>query len=153
MSPINPSGIPATLAADITVSPTGGDVLQKARIHNVMKSLVDGGAIYTLCFQPGTVFRGNLIHDVHRGPLAVGAPNNGFFIDEGSKGFLFQANTVRTTSGGPVRYNSDSKGHTWKDNDTKNKDSPPAKAWLLKVGPSEETRKRWGLPAAKEQTP
>ncbi len=87
-------------------------------IHDVMRKLADGGGIYTLGFQPGTVFRGNHIHDVHRSAIAHGgAPNNGFFIDEGSKGFLFEKNLVHDTSGGAVRFNQNQREwHTWKDN-------------------------------------
>jgi hypothetical protein len=87
-------------------------------IHDVMKKLADGGGIYTLGFQPGTVLRGNHIHDVHRSAYAHGgAPNNGFFIDEGSKGFLFEANLVYATSGEAVRFNQNKREwHEWKDN-------------------------------------
>jgi hypothetical protein len=87
-------------------------------IYDVMKTLADGGGIYTLGFQPGTVLRGNLIHDVHRSAYAHGgAPNNGFFIDEGSKGFLFESNVVHRTSGESVRFNQcQREWHTWKGN-------------------------------------
>jgi hypothetical protein len=87
-------------------------------IHDVMKMLADGGGIYSLGWQPGTTLRGNLIHDVHRSRYAHGgAPNNGFFVDEGSKGFLFEGNVVYGTSGEPVRFNQCQRGdHTWKDN-------------------------------------
>ena len=86
-------------------------------IHNVMQQLADGGGIYTLGYQPGTVLRGNHIHDVHRRPCAQGSPNNGFFIDEGSKGFLFESNVVYKTSGEAVRFNQSSRDvHQWRDN-------------------------------------
>jgi hypothetical protein len=62
--------------------------------------------------------RGNLIHDVHRSTYAHGgAPNNGFFSDEGSSGFLFESNVVHTTSGEPVRFNQCERDwHPWKGN-------------------------------------
>jgi acetyl esterase/lipase len=87
-------------------------------IYDVMKKLADGGGIYTLGFQPGTVLRGNHIHDVHRSAYAQGgAPNNGFFLDQGSKGFLFEANVAYAASGGAVRFNQNQRDwHTWKDN-------------------------------------
>jgi hypothetical protein len=93
-------------------------VAEYNHIHDVLKKLADGGGIYTLGFQPGTILRGNHIHDVHRSSYAVGgAPNNGFFIDQGSKGYLFEANTVYATSGGAVRFNQNQREwHTWKDN-------------------------------------
>jgi hypothetical protein len=87
-------------------------------IYDVMKTLADGGGIYLLGLQPGTVLRGNLIHDVHRSAYAQGgAPNNGFFIDNGSKGFLFESNVVHQTSGEAVRFNDcQREWHTWKGN-------------------------------------
>lgn len=93
-------------------------VAEYNHIYDVMKTLADGAGIYTLGFQPGTVLRGNLIHDVHRSAFAHGgAPNNGFFIDEGSKGFLFESNVVHKTSGQSVRFNQcQREWHTWTGN-------------------------------------
>jgi hypothetical protein len=79
--------------------------------------LGDGGCIYTLGLQPGTVIRCNHLHDVHRSPLSQAAPNNGMFIDEGSKGFHFERNVIYRTNGGPIRFNQCARDwHTWKDN-------------------------------------
>lgn len=93
-------------------------VVEYNHIHDVMKMLADGSGIYTLGFQPGTVLRANHIHDIHRSAFAQGgASNNGFFIDEGSKGFLFERNVVYATPGGALRFNScKSEWHEWKDN-------------------------------------
>ncbi|NOX53865.1 MAG: right-handed parallel beta-helix repeat-containing protein [Planctomycetes bacterium] len=87
-------------------------------IHDVMKVLADGGGIYTLGFQPGTVLRGNVIHDVHRSPYTHGgAPNNGIFFDQGSKGYLIEDNVIYNTSGGAIRFNQNKKSwHTWRNN-------------------------------------
>ena len=79
-------------------------------ISNVMKMLSDGGGIYTLGLQPETVIRGNVIHDVVRNPnTAIGAPNNGFFFDEGSKGFHVEDNVIYKTAGESVRFNQSSR--------------------------------------------
>jgi len=93
-------------------------IVEYNHIHDVMKKLADGAGIYSLGFQPGTVLRGNHIHDVHRSAYAQGgAPNNGFFVDEGSKGFLFESNVVYATSGDPVRFNNcQREWHEWKGN-------------------------------------
>jgi hypothetical protein len=94
-----------------------GNVIEFNHIHDVMNRLGDGGGIYTLGFQPGTVLRSNLIHDVHRSALAQAAPNNGVFIDEGSKGFLFENNVIYHTSADPVRFNQCKQDwHTWNGN-------------------------------------
>ena len=43
-----------------------------------------------------------------------GAPNNGMFLDESSKGFLIEDNTIYNTTGDPVRHNRNTAdGHTW----------------------------------------
>lgn len=107
-------------------------------IHHVMQKLADGGGIYTLGYQPGTVLRGNLIHDVPRSAFAHGgAPNNGFFIDEGSKGYLFESNVVYATSGRSVRFNQNQReGHTWKGNFFDDATTPEAIAEAVKrTGP------------------
>jgi len=94
------------------------NLIEANHIYDVMKTLADGGCIYTLGFQPGTVLRGNWLHDVHRSAHTHGgAPNNGIFVDEGSKGFLFERNVIYNTHGRPVRFNQCRREwHTWKNN-------------------------------------
>ena len=114
-------------------------VAEYNHIHQVMQKLADGGGIYTLGYQPGTVLRGNLIHNVPRSAYAHGgAPNNGFFIDEGSKGFRFESNVVYATSGTSVRFNQNQpEGHTWKDNHFDGATTPEAIAEAAKrAGPT-----------------
>jgi hypothetical protein len=86
-------------------------------VYDVLNRLCDGGCLYTLGLQPGTVIRGNHLHDAHRSQFAQGSPNNGMFIDEGSKGFLFEQNVIYNTSAQLVRFNQCQKDwHTWRDN-------------------------------------
>ncbi len=93
------------------------NLIEYNHIYGCMKMLSDGGGIYTLGFQPGTIIRGNVIHNIARSAFAVGAPNNGMFIDEGSKGFLIEGNVIWATSGTPVRHNQNvADWHIWKDN-------------------------------------
>ena len=54
--------------------------IEHNHIHHVMQELNDGGGIYTLSNQPGTVIRGNHIHDNRGSP-------GGIYLDEGS-GFI-----------------------------------------------------------------
>ena len=93
------------------------NVVANNHIHEVMKQLADGGCIYTLGFQPDTVIRGNHLHGVRRGPFCQGAPNNGIFFDQGSKGFLVENNVIYDTSAAPIRFNQcQHDWHTWKNN-------------------------------------
>ncbi len=85
-------------------------------IHHVMQKLSDGGGIYTLGWQPGTVLRGNHIHDVDR--LHGRAEQNGMFIDEGSKGYLIEGQVIYRVFGGSViRFNkSEASWHEFRNN-------------------------------------
>jgi hypothetical protein len=56
------------------------NVVEANHIHDHMRLRADGGGVYTLSNQPGTVIRGNLIHDAARNP-------GGVYLDEGS-GFM-----------------------------------------------------------------
>jgi hypothetical protein len=112
------------------------NLIEYNHVYAVMQQLADGGGIYTLGFQPGTVLRGNLVHDIGRSRYAQGAPNNGFFIDEGSKGFLIEANTIYNTADQPVRHNQNQPDwHTWKDNSFGAKPEPgtPAAEAIARV--------------------
>jgi len=112
------SGISIGYRWDTTPTSQVRCVAEYNHIYDVMKKLADGGGIYTLGLQPGTVLRGNYIHHVHRSAYAFGgAPNNGFFIDQGSKGFRFESNTVHATPGGAVRFNQCERAwHSWENN-------------------------------------
>jgi len=92
-------------------------VVEFNHIHDAMMLLADGGGIYSLGLQPGTVLRGNHIHDIHRSRFAGSAPNNGIFLDEGSKEFLLEGNVIYRTAQQPVRFNRSKQDlHTWRDN-------------------------------------
>ena len=83
-------------------TPCGGNLVEGNHIHHVMQMLSDGGGIYTLGQQPGTILRDNLIHDV---PLNTGrAESNGMFLDEGSSGFLIEGNLIHGTDRSPLRF-------------------------------------------------
>jgi len=112
------SGISIGFRWDTDPTSQIGCVVEFNHIHNVMKNLADGGGIYTLGFQPGTILRGNLIHNVHRSSFAHGgAHNNGVFLDQGSKGFLLEDNVIYNTSEEPIRFNQcEESWHVWINN-------------------------------------
>lgn len=58
------------------------------RVHGVKKWFFDGGAIYNLSANPGTVIRNNHIFDI--------ADRIGIYLDEGSKHIRVEGNVVET---------------------------------------------------------
>ena len=71
-------GVTETNQRDLTI--------QYNHIHNYMRVMSDGGGIYTLGDQPGTVVRNNLLHDSLNG--------NGLYTDQGSSHILLENNVV-----------------------------------------------------------
>jgi len=115
----------------------GANVVESNHVYDVMNRLCDGGCIYTLGLQPDTVIRGNHLHGVRRSPMAQGAPNNGMFIDQGSKGYLFERNVIYDTSAAPIRFNQCRQDwHTWRDNyiGDEAKGKEPAKEIIEQAG-------------------
>ena len=85
-----------------TPSPCKANRVEHNHIHHVMQILSDGGGIYTLGRQPGTVLRGNWIHDV---PLNAGrAESNGMFLDEGTTDMVIENNLIHDIARSPLRF-------------------------------------------------
>ncbi len=72
--------------------------IEKNHIHHLGKRLLsDMGGIYTLGVQPGTVLRGNLIHDIEKWNYGGWA----IYPDEGSSHLLIEHNIGYNTSSQP----------------------------------------------------
>ena len=85
-----------------TPTPCEGNVVEYNHIHHVMQKLSDGGGIYTLGLQPGTILRGNLIHDI---PINAGrAESNGMFLDEGTTDLVIENNVIYNVARSPLRF-------------------------------------------------
>ncbi|MEW4529268.1 right-handed parallel beta-helix repeat-containing protein [Maioricimonas sp. JC845] len=83
-------------------SPAGENHIHHNRIEYVMQVLSDGGGIYTLGRQPGSIIEENQISDI---PLNAGrAESNGMFLDEGTTGFEIRRNTIRRIDRSPLRF-------------------------------------------------
>jgi len=67
-------------------------------IHDVMQMMGDGGGVYTLGRQDGTVIRYNVIHDI----LGWNAQGNGIYTDQGSSGLVIENNLVARTGWGGI---------------------------------------------------
>ena len=84
-------------------SPTRNNIIEFNHIHNIgLLSNGDGpllddkGGIYTLGVQPGTVIRGNIIHDID----SYNYGGWGIYLDEGSSHILVENNLVYSTRDG-----------------------------------------------------
>jgi len=75
-----------------TPTPSRNNRIENNHIHHVMLETWDGGAIYTLGNMPGTIIRGNHVHD------NVGWPG-GIYLDEGSGYIEVTGNIVYGLSG------------------------------------------------------
>jgi hypothetical protein len=81
-----------------TPTPAKNNRIEFNHIHHVMLRLNDGGGIYTLSNQPGSVIRGNHIHD------NPGSPG-GIYFDEGS-GFIEVTGNVVYNVRTPMNFNN-----------------------------------------------
>ena len=79
-----------------------GHLVENNHIHHVLLTLSDGGGIYTLGRQPGTILRNNHIHDVRVN--AGRAESNGIFMDEGTTDLLVEGNHIHDIARSPMRF-------------------------------------------------
>ncbi|MCX7914761.1 MAG: right-handed parallel beta-helix repeat-containing protein [Verrucomicrobiae bacterium] len=70
------------------------NLIEYNRITRVMRWLVDGGGIYTLGYQPGTIIRSNHVSDLQFSHYAAGGAVAGIYLDNGSKGFEVAGNVT-----------------------------------------------------------
>jgi hypothetical protein len=80
-----------------------------------MESLSDGGGIYMLGRQPGTIISDNLIHDVctkRRGT----SHHNGIFLDNGTSEVTISGNIIYNIPKIPIRFNREGTDNLIKDN-------------------------------------
>jgi Right handed beta helix region len=96
------TGISVGWRWDETPTPCRTNLIAGNHIHAVMQTLSDGGGIYILGRQPGTVLRSNAIHDIRRN--AGRAPSNGIFFDQGTSETLTEANVFWDIDTTPLRW-------------------------------------------------
>ena len=83
-------------------TPCRENTISGNHIHHVLNKLSDGGGIYNLGLQPGSIISNNLIHDVK---INTGrAESNGMFLDEGIKSVLIENNIIYNIARSPLRF-------------------------------------------------
>jgi hypothetical protein len=79
--------------------------------------MADGGALYTLSRQPGTVLVENYISDIVRYPWLGGYEINGIFLDEGSSEITVRDNVFQNIDDQNIRFNAVGPDNPVVDND------------------------------------
>jgi len=91
------TGISVGFTWSDSVSGAHHNTIEYNHVHDVMMLMGDGGCIYTLGRQDGTVIRNNVLHDVY----GWNGQGNGIYTDQGSSGLTIENNLVaRTLYGG-----------------------------------------------------
>ncbi|MGE0021194.1 MAG: right-handed parallel beta-helix repeat-containing protein [Draconibacterium sp.] len=88
-------------------TPCRKNTIEGNHIHHIMNILSDGGGIYMLGLQPGSVIRNNHIHDVEIN--AGRAESNGMFLDEGITDVLVENNLIYNIAKSPLRFHKATK--------------------------------------------
>ena len=83
-------------------TPCRQNTIEGNHIHHIMNILSDGGGIYMLGLQPGSIIRDNHIHDVKIN--AGRAESNGMFLDEGITDVLVENNLIYNIAKSPLRF-------------------------------------------------
>ncbi|MBU0718823.1 MAG: right-handed parallel beta-helix repeat-containing protein, partial [Planctomycetes bacterium] len=97
------TGISAGWTWGLGETPTCNNIIAYNHIYDCLQDvLTDGAGIYTLGRSPGTVIRGNHIHDITGIPWAVG-----IYLDQGSSFTLTENNLVYNITTHVYNLNSD----------------------------------------------
>jgi hypothetical protein len=82
------------------------NTIQYNHIYSVVKMLSDGAGMRFVGKQPGSIVRGNQIHDVQVSTFAHIHDNNGLFFDNAAAGFTVVDNAIYGIIAAPIRFNS-----------------------------------------------
>lgn len=88
-------------------TPCRKNTIEDNHIHHIMNILSDGGGIYMLGLQPGSVIRNNHIHNVEIN--AGRAESNGMFLDEGITDVIVENNLIYNIAKSPLRFHKATK--------------------------------------------
>lgn len=70
------------------------NVIRRNHIHHVMQLHDDGGGIYTLSSQPGTIISENYLHDIRRSKWAQDAPVAAIYLDTAGQFIEISGNAI-----------------------------------------------------------
>jgi hypothetical protein len=87
------------------------------KVWHVLTLMSDGGGIYTLSRQPGTLIAENYVHDITRAPVHGGFNISGIYLDEGSNFITVRDNVLVNTGDRPMFQNANGPSNTLINND------------------------------------
>jgi len=93
------------------------NTIRHNRIQRVLQKMSDGGGIYTLSKQPGTLIAENYVHDIVRTSVQGGFNISGIYLDEGSSFITVRDNVLANTGDRRVFQNGNGGGVTLSNND------------------------------------
>ena len=96
----NYTGIQVGWTWDSSATDAHDNLVQENEVYDVMLELCDGGGIYLVGYQPGTVVQANVIHDVQKTSnhyVTSTIVITGVYLDQGSSGIFARGNLVYDT--------------------------------------------------------
>ena len=110
------SGISVGWGWDDVDSALRNNVVRYNDVQRVMNLMADGGGIYTLSKQPGTLIAENYVHDIARTSVHGDYPMGGIYLDEGSNLITVRDNVLQNTDDVPVHQNANGPNNTFINN-------------------------------------
>jgi len=92
------------------------NLIRRNEVYNVLHTMSDGGGLYAMSRQPGTVISENYVHDIIRNGTQGSYEINGIFLDNGSNLITVRDNVVQNAGDTPLRQNANGPNNTFSNN-------------------------------------
>jgi hypothetical protein len=106
------SGVTVGWGWDNVDSALRNNVIRHNDISGVLNLMADGGGIYTLSKQPGTLIAENYVHDIVRTTVQGAFNISGIYLDEGSNLITVRDNVLERTGDRTIFQNANGPGNT-----------------------------------------
>ena len=114
------TGISVGWGWDDVANAARNNLVRYNKVFNVNDTMSDGGGIYTLSRQPGTIIHENHVHDIFRTSIHGGYIMPGIYLDEGSNLITVRDNVIQNVDGqsgsGAIFQNANGPSNTFSNN-------------------------------------
>lgn len=110
------SGISVGWGWDDKDNTARNNLVRYNKIWNVLTLLSDGGGIYTLSRQPGTLIAENYVHNITRTPVHGDFNISGIYLDEGSNVLTVRDNVLVNTGDRQIFQHANGPSNTFSNN-------------------------------------